>query len=179
MPIIPSCRPFLHLAEDSNWGSSPCRMEKMEFKKEILTAGMKKHLAVMEDFRLRIKDVLTTDGNVNEEEYDSQVQVQKEQTAAEVSLLSDQLEFAEHELTELRHLEWRINEKHDSIRLGSVVVTDKAIFFVSASLEQFAAGDKMILGLSVSSPLYKSMRGKKAGETFHHGNVVYRITDVF
>lgn len=148
-------------------------------KKEIVQAGIKKHLAVMEDFRQRIKDITATDGNVNEEEYDSQVQSHNTEILAEASLLSDQLQFARHELEELKRIDSFLDRKHIIVEFGTVVVTDKATFFVSVSIEEFDVNGKPMFGLSVQSPLYKCMRGKMVGETFTHEGTVYRIKEIF
>jgi hypothetical protein len=147
-------------------------------KKEIVDAGIKKHQIVMDDFRQRIKDIMKTDHNVNEEEYDSQVQSHKAEELTEVSLLSDQLEFAQNELDALKRIDSYFDQ-HSSVEFGTVVETDKGTFFVSASIEEFEVDGKLLFGLSVQSPLYKRMRGKKVGETFTQGSTTYLIKKIF
>lgn len=150
----------------------------LQFKKSVLEAGIAKHLTVIHDFQQRIKDMMATDGHVNEEEYDSHTQAHKAETVAEVSLLSDQLQFANHELEELQRLHSYLDHAHSTVEFGTLVTTDKGIFFVSASIEQFSAEGKSIFGLSVHSPLYKEMKGKKVGETFTYNKTTYLITEI-
>jgi hypothetical protein len=148
------------------------------FKKTVLEAGIAKHLLVIGDFQQRIKDMMATGGTVNEEEYDSHTQSHKAETVAEVSLLSDQLQFATHELEELRRLHSYLDHVHFTVEFGTLVTTDKGIFFVSTSIEQFTVEGKSIFGLSVHSPLYKEMKGKKVGEIFTYHNTSYLIKEI-
>jgi len=148
------------------------------FKNEILEAGIAKHVMVIHDFKQRIKDMMSTDGTVNEEEYDSHTQAHKAETVAEVSLLSDQLQFANHELDELQRLHFYIDHVHATVEFGTLVTTDKRNFFVSSSIEQFTVKGKSIFGLSVHSPLYKEMKGKKVGEKFTYNETTYLIKEI-
>jgi transcription elongation GreA/GreB family factor len=150
----------------------------IHFKKAVLDVGIKKHLSVINDFQERIKDMMANDGNVNEEEYDSHAQSHNAETVAEVSLLSDQLQFANHELEELRRLDSYMDRVHSSVEFGTLVTTDKDTFFVSTSIERFFVEGKSIFGLSVQSPLYKEMKGKKVGEVFTYNNITYRIVEI-
>ena len=150
----------------------------IHFKKAVLDAAIAKHLSVIHDFQQRIKDMMATDGNVNEEEYDSHSQAHNAEMVAEVSLLSDQLQFANHELEELRRLDNYMDHSHSGVEFGTLVTTDKDIFFVSTSIERFSVEGKSIFGLSVQSPLYKEMKGKKVGDVFTHHNVTYHILEI-
>ncbi len=153
--------------------------DKSNLKRKILTAGIQKHQLVIEDFRQRIKEMMETDGNVNEEEYDSNVQSQKSETTDKVSLLSDQLRFTDLELGELNNVKSSIDRIHAVVEFGTVVITDTIAFFVSASIEQFSINGKPIFGLSVKSPLYASMKGKRVGDFFKYGTTTYRIEEIF
>jgi hypothetical protein len=148
-------------------------------KKSIIEAGIAQHQAVIDDFRRRIKELMAADGNVNEEDYDPQVQSHKAEGIEEAGFLSEQLQFALRELEELRKISFSADTKHDAATLGSVVVTDKRIFFVSVSIESFEVDGTPVFGLSVQSPLFKSMSGKKTGESFQVQDVTYQITDIF
>ncbi len=154
-------------------------MDKSHFKKEILTAGILKHQAVIEDFRTRIREMMIADKNINEEEYDAHGLSHKAETVAEVSLLTDQLQFANHELDELRKIESFTERIHPAVEFGTVVTTDKDTFFVAAAMEPFSVDGRPISGLPVHSLLYKKMKGKREGETFSDGSTNYCIKEIF
>jgi AAA15 family ATPase/GTPase len=154
-------------------------MEKALDKHKILEAAIRQHETVIHDFHERIKEMMQTDGNVNEEGYDNQEQAFKSETTAKVSAISEQLEFANHELEELMKMPSDLGTIHNTIQRGSVVRTDKEIFFVSASIERFYVDGAPFFGLSVMTPLYQAMKGKKAGSTVSYGSTGYRILDVF
>jgi transcription elongation GreA/GreB family factor len=152
---------------------------RVEFKKKVLAAARRKHEQVIQDFRQRIKDAMANDGTVNEEEYDNHQQSFKAGILAEVNLLNNELDFVNRELDEIRKIENFNDTVHYEVEFGSVVRTDKATFFVSASIERFCVGDDEILGLSVESPLYLAMKGKHAGDVFHYRDTNYLIKEIF
>jgi len=146
-------------------------------KQAILEAGLRKQSELIADFRTRVKDAMTNDGTVNEESYDNHQHTFEAQVLAEVNLLNDELEFANHELLEMKKIDSDYEHKHADF--GSVVETDQRNFFVSASLEEFTAGDKKYFGISINSPIYQAMKGKKAGEIFSSHKKVYLIKAVY
>ncbi len=53
----------------------------------------------------------------------------------------------------------------DEIQLGDVIETDKGHFFVAVSSDEFTVDGISYRGISVESPLYLALRGKKNGDT--------------
>lgn len=154
-------------------------METINVRRKIIDAGIRRQESIVSDFLERIDGILATEGNVNEEEYDNHTQSFKAERIAEVNLLNDELQFATKELEELRKMEGFGEHKHDTVEYGSVVRTDKFTFFVSASLEEFSVDGMRLFGLSVNSPLYQAMKGKRVGDTFTHGDQAYVILEIF
>lgn len=148
-------------------------------KREILEAAIKQHESVITDFREGIRQMMANDGNVTEEEYDLQKQAMTAETSADVDRLSGQLSFANRELEQLMRMRQDIGEPHTAVQRGSVVKTDREIFFVSASIERFYVGDQPFFGLSTESPLYQKMKGLKSGATFSYGKTTYQILDLY
>lgn len=145
-------------------------------KKEILSAAMASHESVMQDFRNRIREMRADENTDGPDKYNSSL---RSETIAEMRLLEEQLEFASHEWDELQRIEAYYDTIHDKVEFGTVVVTDKRTFFVSASIEEFQVGDYALFGLSVHTPLYKAMRGRRKDERFSYAGETYRILSVF
>ena len=120
---------------------------------------------------------MANDGGVNEESYDNHQQTFEAQVLAEVNLLNDELEFANHELLEMKKID--SDYKHKNVDYGAVVQTDQCTFFVSASLEDFTAGGKKYFGISINSPIYQAMRRKKVGDRFTTHNKTYLIEAIY
>lgn len=148
-------------------------------KRPILEAAIRQHETVIADFREGIRQMMANEGNVNEEEYDQQTQAMVAETSADVDRLAGQLSFANQELSELIRMRQSIDEKHDTVQRGSVVVTDRDTFFVSSSIERFQAEGMSYFGLSPASPLYQVMKGLKAGDTFSYGKTTYQVLNVY
>ena len=148
-------------------------------KKDILIAAIDQHESVMKDFSDRIREMEKGEENENPIEHDKYFVAHRVETLAEMNLLREQLEFASHERDELLRIESYYDKVHDCIEFGSVVITDKKTFFVSTSIAEFVVGDYPLFGLSVYTPLYKAMKGKRKGETFSYGGQTYAVKSVF
>jgi len=133
---------------------------------------------VIDDFQKRVNEIMASEAN-EKDEYDSHQQSFKSETMTEVSLLSDQLRFAHHELEELRHIQNYEHECHSMAEYGTVVKTDKETFFISVGVEQFYVGDQPVFGISVQSPIYRLMKGKKVGEHFTYHGITYLVEEIF
>lgn len=146
-------------------------------KKIIVDAGLQKQNNLISDFRTRIKDAMSTEGNVNEESYDNHQQTFQAEVLAEVNLLSEELEFANQELLEMKKID--CDYRHKQVEYGAVVQTDQKTFFVSASLEEFTADGKPYFGISIKSPIYQAMKGKKVGDRFTSHKKTYLIEAIY
>jgi transcription elongation GreA/GreB family factor len=151
----------------------------MELKRKMLDASIKKHQTVIDDFQQNIKDLLASEGNINEEEFDLSQQEYNAEALQQVNRIADQLKFANDEMVTLYNMMPTIGTIHNSVQLGSTVVTDKDIFFVSASIERFEVDGLKVFGLSTESPLFKAMEGMKKGDRFTYGKDTYEIKDVY
>lgn len=150
-----------------------------ELKKKVLDAAIKKHQSVVDDFTLSIREMRASQGIVNEDEMDLSQQAYNTEMFQMSNQIGDRLAFANEELKLLFDMTSTIGTIHNNVQLGSVVVTDRDIFFVSTSIEEFEVDGLKIFGLSIDSPLFKSMEGKKKGDRFGYNYGEYQIFDTF
>jgi len=154
------------------------QLSKIEFKTKILQASILQQQKVVDDFQKRVKEIMTSEA-IEKDEYDSHQQSFKAETMTEVSLLSDQLHFANHELDELKHIQNYGHECHSTAEYGTVVKTDKETFFISVGIERFDADDLPVFGISVQSPIYRAMKGKRVGDNFSYNGITYLVEEIF
>jgi hypothetical protein len=154
------------------------QLSKIEFKAKILQASILQQQQVINDFQKRINEIMASEAT-DKNEYDCHQQSFKAETMSEVSLLSDQLHFANHELDELKHIQNYGHECHSMSEYGTVVKTDKETFFISVGVERFYVDDLPVFGISVQSPIYRAMKGKKVGDHFSHNGITYLIEEIF
>lgn len=64
-----------------------------------------------------------------------------------------------------------LKEKMDTVVLGSLVFTDKTIYFLATSIGQVKIDDKIVFSISSISPIGKLLLGKTIGETFEFNGV--------
>lgn len=75
----------------------------------------------------------------------------------------------------------RINPKHfgEQIDLGSIVETSENYYFVSAALGKIEMDEgSTVYAISTDAPIYKEMKGKKAGDKFTFNDKEYEIQGV-
>lgn len=146
-------------------------------KNEILQAGLTKQESIIADFRRRIANVTDENGGSCVGECDNNYRTFSAETLSELNILNNEIAFANQELEEMKRI--NCDREHEAAEYGAIVKTNKKTFFVSASLEDFAVNGNSYFGISVYSPLYVAMKGKKPGERFQTRNVEYVIEDVF
>jgi hypothetical protein len=151
----------------------------LRLKKQIYQKAIQHQQSVIDDYQQRIKDAMANDGNVNEEEYDNQKQSFNTQVLSEVTLLNEQLILAQQEMEELKKVETLGKLHAGKIGFGKVVKTNKRTFFVAIGVEEFDVNGEMIWGISIHSPAFKAMEGKKTGEQFIVSDTIYHILDVY
>lgn len=66
----------------------------------------------------------------------------------------------------------------DTVRNGSVVYTNKGIFYISISAGQIKVDDQLVFAVSFASPIGKLMIGRKKGESFSFNQNDYTIQKI-
>lgn len=72
-----------------------------------------------------------------------------------------------------------ISKKSKIAHLGSIVLTDKASYFLSISSGQLKVGDKQYFSVSISSPIGRLLLGKKEEETVVFNGAKQKIKEIF
>lgn len=71
-----------------------------------------------------------------------------------------------------------VNVTSDYARLGSLVYTDKFIYFISLSIGTVSIGKTDYLCVALNSPVGLLISGKKKGDEFSLNGNIYKITNV-
>ncbi|AZB23148.1 hypothetical protein [Chryseobacterium bernardetii] len=71
-----------------------------------------------------------------------------------------------------------LNTSTDRIQLGSLVITNKARFYISVSLGEFFFEGDRFYAISSESPMAKKMMGMKAGDEFTLNKIHQKIVEV-
>ena len=68
---------------------------------------------------------------------------------------------------------------HKVVTLGSLVETEKGMFFIAISLGELSFNQEKMFVISAESPLAKAMNGKKTGESFVVNNLSQIIKNIW
>ena len=68
---------------------------------------------------------------------------------------------------------------HQTIGLGSLVQTDKGLFYIAVSLGEIIYNETKIFVISTESPLGKALYGKKRGEEISLNNIKQTILNLW
>ncbi|MGZ5211827.1 MAG: hypothetical protein ACXWB6_06110, partial [Kaistella sp.] len=77
-----------------------------------------------------------------------------------------------------RNMSKVLNTSTERIALGSVVITNKARFYISVSLGEFFFEGDRFYAISEESPMAKILFGKKPGDSFILNNISQTIENV-
>lgn len=77
-----------------------------------------------------------------------------------------------------REMQKVLNYTSENVQLGSLVITNKARFFISVSLGEFFFENTRFYAISTESPMYKIMAGKSVGDSFVLNNIHQEILEV-
>jgi transcription elongation GreA/GreB family factor len=89
----------------------------------------------------------------------------------------NELIFLNNELQILQSI--NPSKETEKVELGSVVVTDQRIFYVSVSIEQIEVDGHDIFGLSVNAPIYEALSSASKGDVITFNGTDYKILDVY
>ena len=77
-----------------------------------------------------------------------------------------------------REMQKVLNSTSENVQLGSLVITNKARFYISVSLGEFFFENTRFYAISTVSPMYKIMAGKSVGDSFVLNNIHQEIIEV-
>lgn len=77
-----------------------------------------------------------------------------------------------------REMQKVLNNTSKNVQLGSLVITNKARFYISVSLGEFFFESTRFYAISTESPMYKIMAGKSVGDSFVLNNIHQEIIEV-
>ena len=78
-----------------------------------------------------------------------------------------------------REMQKVLNSESKIVKLGSLVMTNKARFYISVSLGEFFFRDERYYAISPESPMAQTMMGMKAGDSFVLNNIHQEIVEIF
>lgn len=125
----------------------------------------------------RIKDSLNEVQQAANNETKSSAGDKHETGRAMAQLETEKLTNQLSELINLQNILTKINpnETHRAIGLGSLVQTNKGLFYISIPLGKISLGKVDCYAISTTSPIAKIMFSKGTGDSFSFNRVNYEI----
>ena len=149
---------------------------KIKVKDELLHECVKIQSELVETLKVAIKnvqDAANDERGGSEENFESF----REQCQHDREMYARQLEQANAGLQILKKID--PDAKVDTVKLGSVVVTDKLKVFLSWNMGKIQVGSNTFIAISTQAPLYDSIAGKKKGESFAFRGETHKVLEVY
>jgi hypothetical protein len=144
-------------------------------KSLLRAACLQKQNILLTDFEQEIQRL--TDEITRGKEMPSQEQAGRTELNELLVRLEHELLFVKQEQAILEGLD--VEREFVHVELGALVVTDQRIFYISSSLETVEVDGVEFFGISTQAPIYPGMKGKRAGDSFTHAGVNYRVLEVY
>lgn len=100
----------------------------------------------------------------------------REEIQEEIYHLDRQMVSLKSMQTQMRKV---LNSVSETIKLGSLVITNKARFYISVSLGEFFFQGDRFYAISPKSPMAQIMLGKKVGDDFTLNKIHQEIVEIF
>jgi len=71
------------------------------------------------------------------------------------------------------------SKQNTIVALGSLVITNKFIFYISSALPKINIDNQEIIALSLQSPLGLAMKGKTKNDSFSFNGINYIIQEIY
>lgn len=146
-------------------------MNKSDVKAKMVAAQK----SLIEDINALITSLDTTANLDEETTLDLEDFSQQEEANTLKQIHMNHLSAAQVDLSFLE----KINvQPTDTVGIGALVETENASYYISISTPLFHENGKNLMGLSIQSPLFNRMKGKKAGDSFEFANHTYHILSI-
>lgn len=146
-------------------------MEKsilLEAVKNKLTDKIQKFEKLIEDTRVSNNDTKSSMGDKYE--------TGREMLQQEINNLQRQLNEALNQQTLLQKISIETSTK---VQNGTLVETDKGLFYIAASVGEIIFDNRKVMTVSGESPLAKAMRGLTSGQSFSLNNTTQTIKEIW
>ena len=132
-------------------------------------------LIAIEELKRSMQD-FKADADMDEDDTKDPEDFSHQTVAKEAEMrLKQQILRAEKDMT---LLEQYAMEKFDRVQAGTLIETDSYWFLAGISLGGYESKKTDIHCVSIGSPAFETMLGKKAGDSFTLGNQTYTIKDI-
>ena len=144
-------------------------------KSEILQIIQNKLSAKIENFE-RLIDETRASNNETKSSMGDKFETSREMVQQEINTLQIQLNENRNARNSLKQINTNL---HQTIGLGSLVETDKGLFYIAVSLGEIVFNEKKVFVISTESPLGKILFGMKKGEEISLNNMKQTIKAVW
>ena len=151
-------------------------MEKAELKKRLLEQCLRiqtTHLQNLKDEIDEAERIANDHDGGAEENMDSF----REEMQNKREVFSRQFQIASSDLQILRRVD--TFKAESSVQFGSVVITENQRLFVTVSLGKIQLDQQDYFAISMQTPLFKALSGKKIGESASFNGKDIKVLDVF
>jgi len=151
-------------------------MDHTSLKRSVLKAARTRMEATASELRDRINELKAVTIGDDNAESASQTESTRGGDVELMNSLGEQLDHLQNDLDQLALIDPSV--KLDIVQYGAVVHTDQRNFLLAASLEEFDAGGKFYLGVSIKAPLINELIGRSIGEQVTFNGVTYTVQDI-
>ena len=142
----------------------------------MLDAAKRKLNEILAEYRERIDELRAVTVENDLAETASQTEGRRDADIELMNSIGEKMEQVRRDMDTLEQVDPSI--VHEQVQFGSLVKTDQRNFLIAASIEDFDADGTEYLGLSVRSPLYRTLSGHRKGDSVELNNTIYVIETV-
>lgn len=153
-------------------------MDPKQKKQRVLDAAREKLNEHLTEYNERIAELraVTVDNDLAETA--SQTEGRRDADIELMNSIGEQLELVKRELDTLDQVDVS-DAPHDSVRFGSVVLTDRHHLLIATSIDGFEVDGQEYLGLSTRAPLFMALNGRKEGDSVEVNGNTFLVKEIY
>lgn len=144
-------------------------------KEKIVSACLEQITQRIESYNLGIKKIQTDMASETKSSAGDKFETSREMMKQEEEKLAQQISELKKHRNALQLLTF---EKNETIQNGSIVETNKGVFYFSTAFGKIIIDGKDIMLLSTIAPIFNAMKGKKKGDNVTFNTTTFLIHEV-
>jgi hypothetical protein len=150
-------------------------MDKLELKNKLLAVCIARQQATAAELQHEVDETLrlSNEYGAPKDRYDPY----RTKLMNQNNLFAQQLKQANTRLVTLQKIP--TDKEIDTVEFGAIVITDKQKLFISVGMGKVELDGTVFYAISPRVPIFETMRGKKAGDSFTFNGQTFRIEEVF
>ncbi len=145
-------------------------------KEQIITQCQETLAEKITALEKRLADIAESRNNETKSSAGDKYETGRAMMQIEEDKAASQVQQLRQTLARLNQLDWK--KEHQQVAPGSLITTDRGLFFIGIGLGKISVNNQRIFAISLRSPIGQALQGKKVGDQVIYNQVEYQLLGI-